>query len=586
MTQLVDTPSSAFSPWLSTFSTAMTAADPHGVAAVFLPHGWFRDILTFSWDLRALRGPSKISAYLKDNAHSTTISNITLDGNPNLQPQYVPESQDGIIEAAFTYETPVGYGKGYVQLARGADSRWYALLVCMTLNDLKGHEEPHDPPDWEAEAQGRPYGEVIAERHRRNEDNPYVLIVGAGQTGLQVAARLSRMNIPTLLIEQHERVGDNWRQRYDTLALHTPKKQHHLLYQPYPSNWPLYTPRDKLADWLESYAKTQELTLWVKSKLGDKPTWDQARRRWTAIIDRNGSIVKVQPAHIIIATGVLGAAYEPAIPDRQLFKGTVLHANQYKNAHTYTGKDVVVVGAGNSSIDICQDSVVAGAKSVTMVQRSSTSVTARSNVARNMDGTWRDGEPLEIGDYRFGSTPLGMIKEYMIAHQEETWAADRELHEKLRKGGLHLNIGSEGQGQFLMVFERGGGLDKGGADLIASGAIKIKQGVAPKAFTSSGLLFTDGSQLEADVVILATGFKKIRAMSEALFGSEVIGRTSEVWGLDAEGELQGSYRPCGHPGLWFAAGDFFNSRYMSKHLALQIKARELGYVDDGLRSSL
>jgi cation diffusion facilitator CzcD-associated flavoprotein CzcO len=299
--------------------------------------------------------------------------------------------------------------------------------------------------------------------------------VGAGQTGLQVAARCNRMNIPTLLIEQHERVGDSWRRRYDTLALHTPKKQHFrepacswlpvwdtyvllVLYQPFPSNWPVFTPRDKLADWLESYARTQELTLWTKSRLvPDQAVWNSTTRRWTVSIDRDGTIIKLQSRHIVIATGALGAPHMPNIRNQERFTGTLLHGCDYKNALAYKDKDVVVVGAGNSSIDICQDAVVAGAKSVTMVQRSSTCVTARSNVARNMDKNWRDGEPGDVGDFRFGSTPLGMIREYMIEHQDETWAADRELHEKLRKGGLSLHIGSEGQGQFLMVFERGGG---------------------------------------------------------------------------------------------------------------------------------
>ena len=158
-----------------------------------------------------------------------------------------------------------------------------------------------------------------------------------------------------------------------------------------------------------------------------------------------------------MATGVLGAPQEPNIADRHLFKGITMPSCQYKNAYPFKGKDVVVIGAGNSSIDICQDSVVVGAKSVTMVQRSSTCVTSRSNVARNMNKNWPDGEPSEVGDFRFGSTPLGMLREYTINHQEETWADDKELHNKLKKGGMKLHIGSEGQGQFIMVFERAGG---------------------------------------------------------------------------------------------------------------------------------
>ncbi|KAI0086909.1 FAD/NAD(P)-binding domain-containing protein [Irpex rosettiformis] len=589
MSRPLDTPPAIFQAWFSGFTAAMTATDPDGVASLFLPHGWFRDVLTLTWDFRALRGPTKISAYLKDHLPLLTLSNFQPDADPFLLPHFVPESNQGTIEAAFTYETPIAYGRGYVQLAKTAPERgWSALLVCMTLTDLKGHEEPRDPIDWESEAQGRPYGELVAERHGRNERDPHVLIIGAGQTGLQVAARCDRLGIPTLLIEQSERIGDIWRHRYDSLALHTPKMHHFFLYQPFPESWPIFTPRDRLADWLETYAINQELTVWPKSKLARQPIWDHTSQRWNVTVNRGGTPMQIRPAHIVVSTGVLGAPQHPDIADRHLFKGITMHGCQYKNAYPFKDKDVVVIGAGNSSIDICQDSVYAGAKSVTMVQRSSTCVTARSNVVKNMGKNWPSGEPSDVGDFRFGSTPLGMLREHMIAHQEDTWAADRELHAKLRKGGMQLHIGSEGQGQFLMVFERAGGywLDKGGADLIASGDIKIKQGVAPKAYTSDGLIFTDGSKLKADVVVAATGYKYMRETSVALLGADVIDRTGQVWGLDAEGELSGTYRPSGHPGLWFAAGDFFNGRYMSKHLALQIKARQLGYINDGQRASL
>lgn len=282
------------------------------------------------------------------------------------------------------------------------------------------------------------------------------------------------MNIPTLLIERNTRIGDNWRKRYDTLALHTPKEQHAckfgvwvilraliiplaVLYQPHPSNWPIYTPRDKLADWLETYSVNQELTIWTKSDLADKPVWDYRSQRWNVTVNRDGSRVDIRPAHIVVATGTLGAPRFPTIAEQHLFQGSITHAAQFKNADPFKGKEVLVVGAGNSSIDICQDLAIGGAKSVTMIQRSSTCVTARSNVAIGIGRTWADGVPVEVGDFKAGSTPLGMLKEYMIAHQDETWALDKDLHAKVRKGGVSLNIGPEGQGQFLLVFERAGG---------------------------------------------------------------------------------------------------------------------------------
>ena len=173
----LETPPCIFQAWLTAFITAVSATRSDDVAKLFLPHGWFRDILTFTWDLRALRGPAKISAFLNEHLPSLTLQNIRPDTDPFLLPHYVPESNQSIIEAAFTYETPIAYGRGYVQLAKVAPGQgWLALLVCITLTDLKGHEEPRDPIDWEAEAQGRAYGELVAERHRQNERDPHVLI--------------------------------------------------------------------------------------------------------------------------------------------------------------------------------------------------------------------------------------------------------------------------------------------------------------------------------------------------------------------------------------------------------------------------
>lgn len=199
----------------------------------------------------------------------------------------------------------------------------------------------------------------------------------------------------------------------------------------------------------------------MKSSPVDKPVWDHGSQRWNVTINHDGTHVQLRPVHIVVATGTLGAPYIPSIPDRNIFKGMVMHSSSYISAKTYKDKDVVVVGAGNSSIDVCQDCVVEGAKSVTMIQRSSTCVTDRKNVAEGMNRFWVDGDPTAVGDFKFGSLPLGMLKEHMISHQEETWALDTELHAKLKKGGVSLNIGPEGQGQFILVFERCGGESRG-----------------------------------------------------------------------------------------------------------------------------
>lgn len=176
MSEKATNPTTILTTWLSRFETLLEAADAEALAALFLPHGWFRDILILTWDFRALRGPSKIAAYLQEHLHAGTITNIDVDDDPHLAPSVLAEPKWSKLEGAFRFQTVIGHGRGYVQLVQQSDSTWRALLVCITLTDLRGHEELRDPPDWEAEANGRSWAELDAERQHKNETDPYVLI--------------------------------------------------------------------------------------------------------------------------------------------------------------------------------------------------------------------------------------------------------------------------------------------------------------------------------------------------------------------------------------------------------------------------
>ncbi|KAJ3554920.1 hypothetical protein NM688_g2858 [Phlebia brevispora] len=513
--------------WLSSFASALSSGDAEAVATLFLPDGWLRDILTFTWDNRSLEGRKKIIAYLSDTLPAKPISEVKLLEEQHFQPVFVPVGSRQVIEFGYAFETPIAYGQGFVRLLQDEQEEWKSLIVSTVIMDLKGHEEMPGRYNFEDSLQDICWGLSESTRKAQIESNPHVIIIGGGQTGLNVAARFKQMNISTLIIERTKRVGDSWRQRYLSLALHTVREQHEMLYQPHPSNWPIFTPRDKVVSMLEAYAVSQDLIIWTSSTPKGQPTYDAEERQWTITIDHDGVEVVLHPAHIVLATG-----------------------------------------AGNSSIDICEDLVKGGAKSVTMVQRSSTCVASRKNVNKHITELWAPGIPTEVADFKNASIPNGLIKKTMISMQAEAWEEEKELHDKLRKGGLKLNLGPDGAGLQLLITERYGGywLDKGGADLIESGDIKIKQGTQPTSFTSTGLLFADGSELPADAVIWATGYINTRELNKKVFGADVIEKTSEVWGLDEEGELKGSYRPSGHPGLWYATGAFFNSRFQSKQL--------------------
>ena len=309
--------------------------------------------------------------------------------------------------------------------------------------------------------------------------------MGGGQTGLLLAARFKQMNIPTLVIERTARIGDSWRKRYPTLTLHTINRHHTskyrsvlicpspvpipllVLYQPYPTNWPEFTPRDKLADWLEFYPRIQDLVVWTNTEFRDHPTYNRDTGEWEVSLSRDGSEVQVRPAHIVLATGSLGEPNVPSVPERERFGGHVLHSHAYAGGASFTGKRVVVIGAGNSSIDICQDLVFKGASSVTMVQRSATCVTARETVATIQRAEYPPGVPLDVCDFKWASWPFGLQKRLGIENEGLMWDMERELHDKLRKGGLQLTMGPEGAGLYLLVIGRAGGKSPYDRDALA-----------------------------------------------------------------------------------------------------------------------
>ncbi|KAJ7238361.1 FAD/NAD-P-binding domain-containing protein [Mycena rebaudengoi] len=559
------------SSWLTRYHEALVSLDATVAATCFHEDGYFRDVLTFTWSNRTLSGRDNIRAYLA--ANWTWFDSIELDKSQYLSPEFTDASST--ITAGFTFEASVGPGQGYFSLNPTASGQWLATSVFMMLKDIRGHEEM-GPEEGLYGGHTLAWSDISRERRLKIEENPHVLIIGGGQTGLNMGARFKQMNIPALIVEKNPRVGDNWRQRYPTLTLHSTKRQATMLYQPYPANWPVFTPRDKLAQWLEQYPESDDLVVWTDSYPLPVPTYDRASQRWTVVINRAGQHVTIHPAHIVIAAGTLGAPLYPAIRDPERFKGITLHAGYYHGAAPFSGKRVIVIGAGNSAADVCQDLSFHGARSVTMVQRSSTCVASAAHARAQMDKLWPPGAPVEIGDFKQNATPLLLLKKILSAHEAETWEAERETHRGLREAGLKLNMGSDGSGAFPLMFEKFGGLDVGCAKLIREGKVKVKQGVEAASFTEDSLVFTDGSSLPADVVIYATSYTSVRDDMRGLFTDEVIDRTSPLWGIDEEGEIRGCYHASGYPGLWFAAGNFAVSRFYSKQLALQIKAIELG----------
>jgi cation diffusion facilitator CzcD-associated flavoprotein CzcO len=336
------------------------------------------------------------------------------------------------------------------------------------------------------------------------------------------------LGVDTLIIDREERIGDNWRLRYHQLVLHDPIWYDHMPYVNFPPHWPIFTPKDKLAEFFESYAKLLELNVWTTSSI-TKSSWDESARRWTITIERsqNGKVETrtLHPHHIIQATGHSGEKNFPShIKGLSNFVGDVLcHSSEFKGAkRNSTGKKALVVGCCNSGHDIAQDYYENG-YDVTMIQRSSTCVISSSLILEiGLAGLYDEtGPPVEDADLFFHSIPNPVLKGIHVAVTAAQNKHDAKLLEGLTKAGFKLDQGPDDAGLFMKYFQRGGGyyIDVGASQLIVDGKIKIKQGQEIDEILPHGMRFADGSELEADEIVFATGYKNMRSQARQIFGT-------------------------------------------------------------------
>jgi cation diffusion facilitator CzcD-associated flavoprotein CzcO len=413
--------------------------------------------------------------------------------------------------------------------------------------------------------------------------DPDVLVIGGGQAGLSIAARLTQLQVDTLIVDREARVGDNWRNRYHALTLHNQVQVNHLPYMPFPPNWPVYIPKDKLANWFEAYVESMELNYWTGTRF-ESGAYDESDGRWSVVLQRaDGSRRTMHPRHVVVATGVSGIANLPDIAGLKEFSGTILHSSRYGDGEAWRGKQALVIGTGNSGHDIAQDLYSSGA-GVTLVQRSPTLVTNIEPSAQLAYAAYDEGT-LEDNDLIAASMPLELAKRSHVMLTEQSKQLDRELLDGLARVGFKLDFGDGGTGWQFKYLTRGGGyyFNVGCSDLVISGQIGLRQFSDIESFVAEGARTKDGETLAADLVVLATGYKPWEVLVRQLFGAEIADRVGPIWGFGEGQELRNMYARTAQPGLWFIAGSLAQCRINSKYLALQIKAIEEGLLPRAAR---
>ncbi|KAH7232053.1 hypothetical protein FSOLCH5_008726 [Fusarium solani] len=579
---------------------AVQKHDYPALARLFTDDGYWRDHLALSWVFRTVQGPSAILDFLKSAAGSKDgfrLKSISIDNNSAVRsPKTIPIDGPATVfgvQFFFTIETALGTGQG---LARAVEhnGEWKIFTLYTRLQEFKGYEESineHRPKG--VEHGGKPGRKNWAQRRAaaanfEDGSEPAVLIIGAGQAGLTAAARLKMLGIEAIAIDQNDRVGDNWRKRYHQLVLHDPVWYDHMPYLKFPPQWPIFTPKDKLAQFFEAYATLLELNVWTRTSIVDTK-WDDTTKSWTVAVERkkeDGSVEKrtFHPRHIIQATGHSGKKNMPTMKGIENFKGDRLcHSSEFPGAQENSkGKKAIVVGSCNSGHDIAQDYLEKG-YDVTIVQRSSTHVVSSKAITDiALKGIYsEDGPEVDDADLLIHGLPTPVLKAIQVTVCEKQAEHDKEILDGLDKAGFKVDRGPDGAGLFFKYFQRGGGyyIDVGASKLIAEGKIKVKHGQEIDTVLPHGLRFADGSELEADEIIFATGYQNMRTQTRVMFGDEIADQVGDVWGFNNEGEMRIMWQKSGHPGFWFHGGNLAICRYYSKLLALQIKGLEEGLYE-------
>jgi len=342
--------------------------------------------------------------------------------------------------------------------------------------------------------------------------SPDAIVIGAGPAGLAAAQRLNASGLKSVILDKSSAVGSVWRRHYDRLHLHTPRSTSALPGLPMPKSFGRYPSRTQFIDYLESYA----------AKFALEPQFNapvQAVRRYGARWRVEAGEHTATAPIVVVATGWADFPHLPKWPGMEGFDGPILHSSAYRNADTYVGKRVLMVGFGNSGADIALELCDAGAQ-VTLSVRSPVRILPRdlfglpilsfALAERFLPARWADAINAPVIRLVLGSIDsLGM--------------------KKAAKGPIQM-IEEDGRVPVL---------DTGAVAKIRAGKIKVRGGVA--SFAPRDIAFHEGEPAPFDAVILATGFKP-----------DLRGLLPDARGvLDANGRPLVSDKPSAEPGLYF-----------------------------------
>lgn len=517
--------------WLASFSKSLSTGRADAIQAHFLEkESWWRDFISFSWDIACHNGSQAISDYLASS--TSDFSDPTLDQPGALQPHLADLGGMRFIQAGFGFKNKSGKGRGVLRLANVGPEEWKAWTVFTVLERLNGQDELEAQRVKAAGIQSSGSGPQPT-----NEDSDLqVLVVGAGQSGLALAAHLQNLGLKYLVVDKTARPGDSWRARYASIKSHTPSYTDHYPFLKYPTNWPRYLDQGHIVKWMEHYGDLLALNI-RHGTLATNINYNESTKRYSVDLQSTeGGVQNITTKHLVLATGLLSdVPIKPAFPGEDTFKGQIFHTSAHQSASLMPdlqNKQITIIGSGTSAHDVAQDFASHGAKSVTIVQRSPIFVTSLKSLEELQVKLWdTPGLNTEDADLLGNSFSTAVVRTLSVGASQMMSMLDKDMLEGLEKAGMAVKRGDQGDSLVDHQLIKAGHfyIDQGACGMIIDGRIQVRrcqEGV--REYYPDGITLADGTQVESDVVILATGFERIDKAIERIVPKEILDRVPGV----------------------------------------------------------
>ncbi|MFD7538251.1 flavin-containing monooxygenase [Streptomyces sp. NPDC059819] len=343
-----------------------------------------------------------------------------------------------------------------------------------------------------------------------------VYVIGAGPGGLAVAAELRARGVRAVVLEKSDAVAASWRRHYDRLHLHTTRRLSALPGLRMPRRFGRWVSRDDVVRYLEKYADVHELEI-VTGVEVDRVERGPGGEGWV-LYATGGRRLSTQA--VVVATGFNHTPYVPAWPGAESYEGELLHAGQYRNPAPFAGRDVLVVGAGNTGAEIAADLAEGGAGRVRLAVRTPPHIVRRSTAGwpAQATGILVRRLPVRLVDAAASLTARLSVPD-LSAHGLPRPA--KGLYSRAREGAIPV------QDVGLIEAVRGG---------------RVEPVAAVESFDGAKAVLADGTRVSPEVVIAATGYRR---------GLE--GLVGHLGVLDARGRprVRGARTVPGVAGLYF-----------------------------------